>query len=498
MATLRGLSVILLVLTLAGCTVGPSYKPPTVAVPSTFSAGTAATSARDADWWKAFNDPILTALLNRALVENPDVQEAVSRIRLARQQERIERGSHGPQINASAQAATTRLSKNALPSAFANLFSNPGQSSSSAGLGLPGETFTTYQTGFDASWELDLFGGQRRSNEAARARTEAAIWSGRDAEVMLTAEVANTYQQYRALQRRIALADETLATQRAALEFIQVRSRNGLVSDSDERRQERELEQNAAQREDLAAQANIHVHALAALLGMSPTGLEGELSVGSPPDAPNPVEVPPGLPSDLLQRRPDLRAAERQVAAATADVGVATADLYPKFSLTGAVQLASRSLSTILEGDSLQDNGGGRLSLPLLNRARLHANVQVRQEQVDQAVLEYRKAVLSALRDVEDSLSRLEAQRRKLDQLRAAALAAQDEADTATVRYHNGLTPAGDMLAARQTWQLARDAQIQAETDAVQDTVALYKALGGGWDEHEHLSKEDTSSGPGR
>jgi NodT family efflux transporter outer membrane factor (OMF) lipoprotein len=266
--------------------------------------------------------------------------------------------------------------------------------------------------------------------------------------------------------------------------------------DSDVRQQERAVEQAAAQRDDLAAQADARLHALSTLLGLAPNALAGELAA-APSAAPVLVDVPPGLPSDLLKRRPDIRAAERQIAAATSDVGAATADLYPKITLTGALQLASRSLSNLLEKDSLQDNASGRIALPLLNRGRLHATVRLRQAQVDEAAGAYRKTVFGALRDVEDGLTRLDADRHRLGQLQAATAAAQDEADGASVRYRNGLIAAGDMLMARQTWQTARDAQVQAEAAAAQDMVALYKALGGGWDERRTLTQEDKPSGQG-
>ncbi|HEX3887170.1 MAG TPA: efflux transporter outer membrane subunit [Phenylobacterium sp.] len=482
---------------LGACATHAPSSVPSVPVPASFSKGSSGPVVSVAEWWTAFDDPVLTGLVSHALAASPDVQQTVARVRQAREQEAITRDGHGPQVNASAQASEARLSKNALPSALAGLFSgSPGQSGPSTGLGLPGETFTTYQLGFDASWELDLFGGQRKADKAAHARTDAALWSARDAEVTLTAEVANTYQQYRALQRRLALADETLNTQREALSFLRARARNGLNMASDVRQQERAVEQAAAQRDDLAAQADARLHALSTLLGLAPNALTGELA-GAPSTAPVLVEIPPGLPSDLLKRRPDIRAAERQVAAANSDIGAATADLYPKVTLTGALQLASRSLSNLLENDSLQDNASGRIAIPILNRGRLHAMVRLRQAQADEAAAAYRKTVFAALRDVEDGLTRLDADRRRLSQFKAAAAAAQDEADAAAVRYRNGLIAAGDMLTARLTWQTARDAQVQAEAAAAQDIVALYKALGGGWDERRTLTQEDQPSGQG-
>jgi NodT family efflux transporter outer membrane factor (OMF) lipoprotein len=482
---------------LGACATHAPSGVPAVSVPASFSKGPSGPVTGEAQWWTAFNDPVLTGLVTRALAGSPEVQQTLARVREAREQEAITRGGHGPQVNASAQASQARLSRNALPSALSGLFSgNPGQGGSGGGIGLPGEAFTTYQAGFDASWELDMFGGQKSADQSAHDRAEAASWSARDARVVLTAEVANTYQQYRALQRRLALADQVLATQREALDFLQVRARNGLNMDSDVRQQERAVEQAQAQRDDLAAQTQARLHALSTLLGLSPNALAGELAV-APNAAPTLVDVPPGLPSELLKRRPDIRAAERQVAAANSDVGVATADLYPKVTLTGALQLASRSLSNLLENDSLQDNASGRISLPLLNRGRLHATVRLRQAQADEAAAAYRKAVFGALRDVEDGLTRLDADRHRLGQLKAATAAASDESDASVVRYRNGLIAAGDMLRARQTWQAACDAQIQAEAAAAQDMAALYKALGGGWDDRRTLTHEDKPNGHG-
>lgn len=497
MGTPKAIAIAVLML-LSGCTVGPDYHPPEASVPAAYGSprSTAPASTDVTQWWRAFGDPVLDDLVARALTGNLDVRQAGARVREARAQQRVVRRSGDPQLNASAQGGYSRLSENSLPAGLTNLGNlNPGQSSGGGGLGLPGEDFATFQLGFDASWELDLFGKQRRSNEAAGARTEAAVWSQRDAEVVLAAEVANTYQQYRALQRRIAVADETIASERELLGFVKVRVSKGLVTSLDERRQQRDVEQRVAQRLDLSAQAGAQQHALVTLLGLAPTALAEELKA-PPASAPQVIEVPAGLPSDLLERRPDIRAAERRLAAATADIGVATADLYPKFNLTGALQLASRSLSSLLESGSIMANGAGRLSLPLINGGR-RATVQLRKVQADEALLAYQADVLIALRDVEDALTRLDADRHRTDRLRAAASAAQDAADTTAVRYRNGLVPFLDVLEARQASLSARDALAQAEAGAAQDVVALYKALGGGWDERRLPAEEDVSNGRG-
>jgi NodT family efflux transporter outer membrane factor (OMF) lipoprotein len=491
---LRPLAALLL---LGGCTVGPDYRPPVVAVPASYAGDhDASRTASDISrWWAAFGDPVLDDLIVRAQTGNLDVRQAAARVSEARAQERVVRARGGPSVNASAQAGYTRLSENSLPAGLANLGGGGQPAGGGGGIGLPGEGFATFQAGFDASWELDLFGGQRRANEAAGARTEAAVWSARDAEVMLAAEVARTYQQYRALQRRIALADQTLAAQREQLDFARVRAKNGLVTTLDERRLQRDVEKASAMREDSLADADVHVHALGTLLGLAPAALAQELA--SPPTAAASamVAIPPGLPSELLQRRPDIRAAERRLAAATADIGVATADLYPKLSLTGALQLASRSLATLLEADSLFANGAGRLSLPLIGGGK-RETVALRKAQADEALLAYQAVVLGALREVEDALTRLDADRHKVEQLRASVAAAQDAADTAQVRQRNGLVPMADVLVAHQAWLADRDALAQAEAAAAQDEVALYKALGGGWDERR-VNEEEQASGRG-
>ncbi|CAN7462292.1 efflux transporter outer membrane subunit [Phenylobacterium sp. LjRoot219] len=466
---------------LGGCVVGPGYRSPNVRPPVAFAEPTDA-GARGADlaaWWTGFDDPTLTDLVTRSLTANPDIRVAATRIRQARAEARIAGAGRLPTLNASGQAAHTRLSENAVPGELLGL-GTPGGSPASA-LGIPGLEFDTYQVGFDAAWELDLFGGQRRAVEAATARTLAAEWSARDAEVLVGAEVANSYLQYRALQRRIAIAETHLAAERELLDFVRTRARHGIVTSLDERRQEREIEQLAATREDLIAQRAGRLHALGVLLGEPPMALAQRLA--APPPAPaTPPQVPPGLPSELLLRRPDLRAAERRLAAAVADQGVAVADLYPRISLTGAAQLISLSLASLLEADSLQLNAAGRASLPLFDGGQRRATVSLREAQAQEALVAYDAQVLTALKEVEDALSRLGADRRRLAQLRAAEQAARDAADTTQVRYRNGLIPFLDVLEARQSWLTTQDAVAQADASAAQDAVALYKALGGGWD----------------
>jgi outer membrane protein TolC len=276
---------------LAGCSVGPDYHAPAVAVPPTFGGAVGQAAPDIAAWWHAFNDPVLDGLIARGLQGNLDIRQAAARVEQARAQERATRANGGPRVNASAQGGYNQLSSNSLPSALTNL-GNLGGGSGGSALGLAGEHFTTFQTGFDASWEIDLFGGQRRANEAARARTDASIWSRRDAQVTLVAEIATTYQRYRALQGRIAIMDETITAQRDEQDTDRVRAARGLTTTLDERQRQARIAQSTATREDLVAQAQGCVHALGTLLGLAPDGVAGDLA-RAPKGAPGAIEVPP-------------------------------------------------------------------------------------------------------------------------------------------------------------------------------------------------------------
>lgn len=488
--------LILLMLTVTACTVGPDYHAPRIALPNRFAASDA--PAQDmALWWRQFDDPVLNRLIERALSGNLDMRRAAARVDAGRAQLAAVRGRAGPRVNAGAQAGYNRLSGNALPDAVSKLASGGSGSGSGGALGLPGEDFTSFQLGFDASWEIDLFGGQRRADEAADARFQAAQWNARDAQVTLTAEVARTYQDYRALQRRLALSDARIAGQRALIALARARAGHGLATTQDLRGDELTLEQMTATRTALAAEADAARHALATLLGLGPDALAAELA-DAPVDAPAIRDVPPGLPSELLERRPDLRAAERQLAAATADIGVATADLYPKFSLTGALNLSSRALSNIVSTDSIAANGGGRLSLPLVGRGSAKATVALRRAQADEALAAYQGQVVGAMRDVADALTRLAADRARVESLGAAERAAADRVDTAAVQLRHGLIPAASHLNAQLAMLNAREARIEAEGAAARDMIALYKALGGGWDERRVPAEGETGHGGGR
>jgi NodT family efflux transporter outer membrane factor (OMF) lipoprotein len=469
----------ILALLLAGCTVGPNYQRPRSALPPAFAEPNASARSTDADlatWWHSFGDPELDKLVNRAVAQNLDVETAAARIRQARAREIVAGAAGLPQVDASDSVSRERISEHAIPTPpTAGSGGQPGQ------FGLPGSEFNTFRIGFDASWEIDLFGKTRRSVEAARARTGAAIWNRRDAQLIAAAEVADAYLTLRALQQRIATAQAEVARQQRFVELVGARVRGGLVTGEDLAQQQSQLKAAEAAIPPLKAQADAQIHAIGVLTGDAPEGLIVELS--APAALPQAPAVPTGLPSDLLRRRPDIRTAEQNLHAATADIGVATADLYPSFSLTAAPALVSTALATLLEWGSRNYSTAATLTWPISNGGRTHANIEVTKAVQHQAVIAYRKTVLTALKNVEDALSSIDNDRREVASLDDARASAARAEKIARDRYHGGLVTYSDVLQAQAARITLESQEAEARGSLARDTVALFKALGGGWPE---------------
>ncbi|HVU31047.1 MAG TPA: efflux transporter outer membrane subunit [Sphingomicrobium sp.] len=463
---------------LSACTAGPDYSRPETAVPSSYAEPHLAAVPSEAQlgsWWTAFGDPELDRLIGRALAQNLDIATAASRIREARAEERVAGASALPSVTADSSITHQRISEHAIP-----LPPTSGGGGNGAGFGLPGSEFTTFRVGFDASWELDLFGKTRREIEAARARTGAAIWSHRDAEVSTAAEVASAYLALRSLQEQIGVAQSEVERQERSLKLVSARVRGGLVTGQDLEQQSAELSSAKAAVPPLRAEAEAQIHKIAVLTGDTPQALIAELGPAAA-SLPSPPEVPAGLPSDLLRRRPDIRAAERNLAAASAEIGVATADLYPRFSLSAAPALVSTALATLLEWGSRNFSGGAAVDWPIFNAGRTRARIDVRTAQQEQALLSYRKTILSALKDVEDSLARIDNDRRELGELEGALKSASRAEEIARTRYSGGLVTYSDVLQAQSRRIGLEMRALETRGAEARDTVALYKALGGGW-----------------
>lgn len=460
-----------------GCTVGPDYQAPKTAVGENWGelgpagavdgpATRPSAAALPVRWWKTFDDPTLNDMIARSALSNLDLQRATARIREARAAREVTQAGLFPNVNVGGSYNRSR-----------NRFFPGGGGSSGGG----GDAHDQYQAGFDASWEVDVFGGVRRGVEAANADIAAAVEDRRDVLVSLLAEVARNYIELRGYQRRIEIAQENLSAQQKTLELTKNLLAAGVATDLDVARAEAQVATTASQIPSLQSSARQSIHALGVLLGTDPMALAPELSQPLPiPHAP--PEVPVGIPSEILLRRPDLRRAEAQLHAATARIGVATADLFPRFLLTGSLGLQSGEFRTLGNWDSRYWSIGPSIAWPIFDAGRISANINVQDARQEQALLLYQQAVLGALRDVEDALvayAKEESRRRTLVQ---AADANARAVKLANQLYDAGRTDFLSVLQAQRDLYASQDALVQSDRAVATNLVALYKALGGGWE----------------
>jgi len=470
--TTNRLSSLAVLVFLAGCAVGPDYEAPQPKLSESWSSlagklpdqASVATS-RSADlsrWWVSFDDPALDALIEKALDSSLDLKAAASRVREARALRGVAQGALLPEAGVSGSYDRVRASENGpIPS--------------------DGKAFSLHQAGFDASWEIDVFGGTRRSVEAAEAQEEAAIEGLRDVRVVLLAEVARSYAELRGSQTQLAIALQNVEAQQKTFELTRTRRDAGRATDLDVARAEALVETTGSTVPAFESAIRLSIHRIALLLGQPPGALSPELSATRPiPKAPS--EIPVGLPTELLRRRPDIRRAERELAASTARIGVATADLYPRFFLSGAIGLQSVDASDFATASSRLWSFGPQVQWALFQGGRIRANIEVQNARQEQAAIRFEQSLLGALKDVEDALvlhAREQARRAKL----ARAVAAQQKAvDLADQRYAQGLVDFLNVLDAQRQLFLAQDALVQSERSVITHSIALYKAVGGGWE----------------
>lgn len=476
-------------LALPACTVGPDYQPPAAALPGRWSQplpeaqGDGGKDLRQ--WWRGFKDARLDALVERALRDNPDLKAADGRIAAARAQQRAAAAGLWPGLNASTAYQRQRISPNALKGilssapALGNAGPTTGLLSSLGPLGRP---FDLFQAGFDATWELDLFGGIRRQAEAAEAGAEAEAEGRRGVRVSLGAEVARDYLELIALRRRLGIARLREENHGKVRQLAEQSFHEGLATALDVRRAKAELEEAQAQPPGLEAQIKNARHGLALLLGQPPAALDRELA--EPGEAlPSPPAIPAGLPADLLRRRPDIRQAERELAAATAGVGAAVAELFPKLTLTGAVGLQSQNLGDFADLSSGFYGFGPRLSLPIFQAGRLKANIAAQEGRAREALARYEKTVLAALREAEDALAALDGERRRRQSLLAAEASRRANAEAAVALYAEGEAELQTVLDTQRDWYDIQEQLVSSELAFAAGHVALFKALGGGWGE---------------
>lgn len=468
---------ILALTTLAGCTVGPNHVAPDAKSPSTWpeplESGLASDTADLREWWRTFNDPTLDSLIDRALADSLDLREAASRVREARALRGITAADRLPSIDARGAASYRRDSENAFED-----FSSGGEG------GNAGEETDLYEVGFDATWEIDLFGRVRRSVEAADADLGLAIESERDARVILVSEVARNYVELRSAQARLALARQNVRIQQDTLDISRDRFNAGISTELQVAQSEAQLESTRSRIPVLVTDLKRSIFRLDVLLGLQPGTLAPELeSVAAVP--PTPTDIPIGLPAELLRRRPDIRAAERALAAATARVGVAIADLYPRFTLSGSFGLSSEDSGNLFDADSRAWSAGPlAVRWPVFDAGRIRNNIKVQEERQEQALVSYERTVLGAYEEVANALVLYARVRERRESLALAVSADQRALDLANDLWARGLTDFLNVLDTQRALFLLQDELASSDAQVTTSLVALYKALGGGWDEH--------------
>jgi len=478
----------------AGCTVGPDFTPPKPIGKAAWNDPSAqqgaAVSARtnpDPEWWSGFNDPVLTALIEKSIKGNLDLQQAVLRIVEARQGEASARAEGLPTLNATGSYMRNQLGvKGILESKGAydelNNLANKKTSKAIGGLlDQIAQPADIYQYGLSASWELDLFGKVRRSVEQAGAKTEAAVEATSDALVMLEAQVAQAYIQLRGAQALAASQQENVRIARDALALTQRRQQHGLTTELDVEQARTQLNDNLRQLPAFEKQVAQAMNSLSVLIGEPPGTVDPMVSAPAPlPKLPQVVGV--GVPSTLARRRPDIREAEAQLHAATANVGVAVASFYPDISLTGNLGLRALDASYLTNWASHFYSFGPSISLPIFEGGKLTAGLKVARAQAAEAALAYRGAVLNALREVENALVAYRTDKIARDAAAETVKSAELSSYLARNRYEHGLSDFIQALDAQRTLLSARQQLVQQDIALTGDIVALYKALGGGWE----------------
>ena len=466
---LTGLSLIV-----SACEVGPNYVAPTRQVPASFveapaNAPVNAAQAHPIDdaWWKILGDPVLEGLLEKALTSAPTIAEAQARVREARALTGVAGADRFPTVDAVGQYGRQLGSEN-VPTGVP-----PG------GLG-PGAHSNLWQAGFDASWEMDVFGSQRRTVEAAGANYQAVSEDRADVVLTLLAEVARDYVELRGAQRRIEVARKNLAIEQDLQRLTASLLAAGLAPQQDLLRAQAQVSDIEAAIPQFETDERTAAYRIAALIGQPSSEIVAELSVPRPiPQAV--AEVPVGLPSELLERRPDVRAAERRIAAANARIGIAQADLYPHFSLNAVTGLESLYFSSFSSASSGYYQIGPGITWRIFDAGRIRFQVRAESARTDAAAAAYQRSVLEAFRDVETALVSYANAKIRSNHLAAESAADQQATDIATLLYKKGVESFLPVLDAERSLYAAEDALALSERDSSFALIALYKSLGGGW-----------------
>jgi outer membrane protein, multidrug efflux system len=459
-----------------GCAVGPDYKRPETKVPDNWNgqevvtpatlSKTVTNPAALVEWWGVFKDSTLSSLVEMALRANLDLRLAEARIRQARAAWGVAGAPLLPQVNASALYQRSQGSS---------------EVSGGGGVATFGGLRNLWQTGLDASWEIDIFGGRRRGLEAAGADLQAAEEDRRDVLVTLVGDVGNNYLNLRGFQEQTAIARRNLEAQKRTADITQKRHDAGFVGGLDVATAKAQIATTAATIPVFESSARAAIYSLGVLLGREPAALEKDL-IQEGPIPSTPPEIPVGLPSDLLRRRPDIRRAEAQLHAATARIGVATADLFPKFNLAGTYGLSAMEAFRLGRSSSNFWSWGPTITWPIFAGGRIYWNIKLQDALQEQALLTYEKTVLTALKDVETALVAYAKQQEARKSLAEAVANNRRAVDLAMTLYIAGKSDFLNVLIAQRSLFATEDALAQSTRTVDTNLIALYKALGGGWE----------------
>ena len=482
----RGLLTLALGVTLAGCTVGPDYTVPELSLSKLWSAEQVEAVPRKSEeqlatWWRSFNDPILNELIEKGLAEsdggNLDLRIATERVLEARASLVQANAALLPSLDATGSFSRTKRSDGIQFGSRESDFQDGGR------IGLQ----NIFSAGFDTLWELDIFGEFRRGRESAIAELEATAERARGARVSLIGEIGKTYIDYRAFAERLTIATRNIKTQEESLGLTRSRFEAGLVSELDVSQANAQLASTAAQIPVLEASKRAAAFRLAILVGQQPGSLDELLSKEGP--IPSASIVPEaGLPSDLLRRRPDIRAAERDIASTSAKIGVATSQLFPKVQITAGFGFQSNKSGTLFETNSQFWNFAPGVRLPLIGFAALRAGVDIAESRDKQAIYAYTQTVLLSLEETENALIAYDKEKVRHKSLLQAESANRRSVELAQDLYREGLIDFLRVLEAERSLYASEDLVAQSRSQMSANLVALYKALGGGWQIAESAS----------
>ncbi len=450
-----------------GCvTVGPDYQPPETVAPDQWHVAISSEMKADEPdimrWWESLGDPQLGDFMERARRGNPGLQAAIARIREARAIRAIAAGERVPDVNADGGANRSRTSEDFFPP-------------------TGDRTDNVYNYGVTATWEADVWGRVRRLVDSADANLEASLESYRDVLVLLYAQVALAYTDVRTSQERISYIKGNISTQRDALGLVQDRNKAGLASDLGVRQAELNLYRTEAFLPSLQARLTAGINQLGVLLGEPPNALHSELAERkSVPKASGDIMV--GVPGDLVRRRPDIRAAERALAAQTARIGVATAELYPRFNIGGNFSIVTSSFGDAGDWDNRNWTFGGVFTWNLFDGGRVRGFIEVEDARAEQALHGYERTVLDALEEVETSMSDYAREQQRREALARSVFAAEESVRLVLILYRTGLTDFQNVLDMQRSLFEQQDQYAESDGAVTRNLIRIYTALGGGWD----------------